>query len=116
MQRMGSRCAISRLLVSSRAVVAIRWRTSSSARRRSRAPPPGRCGDAGDAADDLALEAQRVEVPLAGHDEVGACDAVVQSDLVGSQVVMRDVEAGSTVVVSPARPVDQEGSPPPLES
>jgi hypothetical protein len=55
-------------------------------------------------------------VPLAGHDEVGACDAVVQFDLVGDQVVMRDVEAGSTVVVSPAWPLDQGGSPPPLES
>jgi hypothetical protein len=52
---------------------------------------PGQCGDTGDAADDLALEALRVEVPLAGHDEVGACDGVVQSDLVGDQVVMRDV-------------------------
>jgi hypothetical protein len=48
--------------------------------------------------------------------QVGGCDAVVQSDLVGDQVVMRDVEAGSTVVVSPARPLDQDGSPRPLGS
>jgi hypothetical protein len=45
-----------------------------------------------------------------------SCDAVAQSDLVGDQVVMIDVEAGSTFVVSPARQLDQEGSPLPLES
>jgi len=94
MQRMGSRCAISRLLVSSRAG------RDSLAHILVGAPDdrvhrhPGQCGDAGDAADDLALEALRVEVPLAGHDEVGASDAVVRSDVVGDRVVMRDVEAG----------------------
>src|SRR3546814_2321852 len=39
-----------------------------------------------DAADDLAVEALRVEEPLGGEHEVGALDAVVELHLVGYEV------------------------------
>ena len=64
--------------------------------------PPGRGGELAHAADDLAVEALGVEVALAGDDDVGRGEALVEVELVGDEL-----EAGHEPAAERGEPAGQ---------